>query len=150
MLRIAVGGIHTECSTYSPVLMQPEDFRILRGPDLAAAPYFGFLPRDDVDLLPLLHARAVPGGPVAAVTYAGFKAEFLDRLRGALPLDGVYLAMHGSCAACAPPPAPASPGRRSRSCFPASAAPPRTSRPARSTPPFPPLTPAPVSGRPIS
>ena len=66
MLRIAVGGIHTECSTYSPVLMQPEDFRVLRGPDLAAAPYFDFLPRDDVDLLPLLHARAVPGGPVAA------------------------------------------------------------------------------------
>ena len=31
--RIAVGGIHTECSTSSPVLMQPEDFRVLRGPD---------------------------------------------------------------------------------------------------------------------
>ena len=29
-MRIAVGGIHTECSTYSPVLMQAEDFRVWR------------------------------------------------------------------------------------------------------------------------
>ena len=63
MLRIAVGGIHTECSTYSPVLMTAEDFRVLRGADLTAADYFAFLPRPDVTLLPLLHARAVPGGP---------------------------------------------------------------------------------------
>ncbi len=96
MLRIAVGGIHTECSTYSPVLMQPEDFRVLRGGDLAADEYFAFLPRPDVTLLPLLHARAVPGGPVARVTYAALRAEFLDGLRAALPLDGVYLAMHGA------------------------------------------------------
>ena len=26
-MRIAVGGIHTECSTYSPVLTTIEDFR---------------------------------------------------------------------------------------------------------------------------
>ena len=96
MLRIAVGGIHTECSTYSPVLMTADDFRVLRGEDLPAADYFAFLPRPDVELRPLLHARAVPGGPVAAPTYAAFKAEFLDRLRAALPLDGIYLAMHGA------------------------------------------------------
>lgn len=30
-MRIAVGGIHTECSTYSPVLMGQEDFRVFRG-----------------------------------------------------------------------------------------------------------------------
>ncbi len=96
MFRIAVGGIHTECSTYSPVLMQAEDFRVLRGPDLTAADYFAFLPRPDVTVRPLLHARAVPGGPVAGPAYAGFRAEFLDRLRAALPVDAVYLAMHGA------------------------------------------------------
>ena len=96
MVRIAVGGIHTECSTYSPVLMQPEDFRVLRGHELTGAESFAFLSREGVTLLPLLHARAVPGGPVAADTYAAFKAEFLDRLRAALPIDGVYLAMHGA------------------------------------------------------
>jgi microcystin degradation protein MlrC len=94
--RIAVGGIHTECSTSSPVLMQPEDFRVLRGPDLLAHEYFDFLEADDIEHLPLLHARAVPGGPLARATYEGFKAEFLERLKAALPIDGLYLAMHGA------------------------------------------------------
>ncbi|TCL91315.1 microcystin degradation protein MlrC [Rhizobium sp. PP-WC-2G-219] len=94
--RIAVGGIHTECSTSSPVLMRPEDFRVLRGPDLLSAENFSFLPNPDVQLLPLLHVRAVPGGPLARETYEGFKAEFLDLLKASLPLDGLYLAMHGA------------------------------------------------------
>ncbi len=41
-MRIAVGGIHTECSTYSPVLMTVEDFRVLRDADLLGAEYFNF------------------------------------------------------------------------------------------------------------
>ncbi|MCC8932705.1 M81 family metallopeptidase [Rhizobium sp. 'Codium 1'] len=94
--RIAVGGIHTECSTSSPVLMQPEDFRVLRGPNLLAHEYFDFLDAEDVEHLPLLHARAVPGGPLARATYEGFKAEFLEQLRATLPIDGLYLAMHGA------------------------------------------------------
>jgi microcystin degradation protein MlrC len=94
--RIAVGGIHTECSTSSPVLMQRQDFRVLRGDDLLGADYFSFLKADDLTHLPLLHARAVPGGPVARHTYEAFKAEFLDLLRQSLPLDGLYLAMHGA------------------------------------------------------
>jgi len=95
-IRIAVGGIHTECSTSSPVLMQPEDFRVLRGPDLLAHEYFDFLEAEGVEHLPLLHARAVPGGPLARATYEGFKAEFLERLEATLPIDGLYLAMHGA------------------------------------------------------
>jgi microcystin degradation protein MlrC len=94
--RIAVGGIHTECSTSSPVLMQPEDFRVLRGPDLLTHEYFDFLDAEGVEHLPLLHARAVPGGPLARATYEGFKAEFLNRLKATLPIDGLYLAMHGA------------------------------------------------------
>ncbi|GHC50744.1 M81 family metallopeptidase [Neogemmobacter tilapiae] len=95
-MRIAVGGIHTECSTYSPVLMQEQDFRVVRGDDLLAHDYFAFLGDYPATVAPLLHARAVPGGPVARECYEGFKAEFLDRLREALPVDGVYLAMHGA------------------------------------------------------
>lgn len=94
--RIAVGGIHTECSTYSPALTRSEDFRVLCGAELLSADYFSFLPTDDALPLPLLHARAVPGGPVARDTYRALKAEFLDRLKAAQPLDGLYLAMHGA------------------------------------------------------
>ena len=42
-MRIAVGGIHTECSTYSPVLMQADDFRVLRSTGLTSHDYFAFL-----------------------------------------------------------------------------------------------------------
>lgn len=96
MMRIAVGGIHTECSTSSPVLMQPEDFHVMRGQTLLEADYFSFLQAQDIEHFPLLHARAVPGGPVARHTYEAFKAEFLERLKASLPLDGLYLAMHGA------------------------------------------------------
>ncbi|WP_313760077.1 M81 family metallopeptidase [Rhizobium sp.] len=95
-MRIAVGGIHTECSTYSPVLMAVEDFRVLKGTDLLGAEYFNFLKADGIEHLPLLHARAVPGGPVSRVAYEAFKTEFLALLKAALPLDGLYLAMHGA------------------------------------------------------
>ncbi|MCA1367045.1 M81 family metallopeptidase [Bradyrhizobium sp. BRP14] len=95
-MRIAVGGIHTECSTYSPVLMTVEDFRVLRGEDLLRAEYFDFLEAEGIEHIPLLHARAVPGGPVSRAAYDVFRAEFLERLEAALPLDGLYLAMHGA------------------------------------------------------
>lgn len=95
-MRIAVGGIHTECSTYNPVLAEEKDFRIVRGEALTAAPYFAFLRDYNADFLPTIHARAIAGGPIARHTYEAFKAEFLDRLKPLLPLDGLYLAMHGA------------------------------------------------------
>jgi len=95
-MRIAVGGIHTECSTYSRVLMTVEDFRVLRGDELLRSDYFSFLSADGVVHLPLLHARAVPGGPVSRPAYDVFKAELMERLEAALPIDGLYLAMHGA------------------------------------------------------
>lgn len=95
-MRIAVGGIHTECSTSSPVFMRPEDFRVFRGQDLIEAEYFDFLSDGGAEVLPLLHARAVPGGPVSRQAYEAFKAEFLERLRAVIPVDGLYLAMHGA------------------------------------------------------
>jgi microcystin degradation protein MlrC len=95
-MRIAIGGIHTECSTYSPVLMVPEDFRVVRGEAMLASDHFAFLKPFGVDCIPLLHARAVPGGPVSKRAYTQFKEEFLDRLREAVPLDGLHLTMHGA------------------------------------------------------
>lgn len=95
-MRIAVGGIHTECSTYSPVRMAVEDFRVLRGEELLRADHFSFFDADGVEPVPLLHARAIPGGPVSRMAYDSFKDEFLERLRTAVPIDGLYLAMHGA------------------------------------------------------
>jgi microcystin degradation protein MlrC len=95
-MRIAVGGIHVECSTYNPVLVRARDFTILRADQLLQAPYFAFLRDYPAQFEPLVHARAIPGGPVAREAYEGLKGEFLHGLAESGPLDGVYLAMHGA------------------------------------------------------
>ena len=95
-MRIAVGGIHTECSTYNPLLATTIDFTVLRGAEIVAAADFACLRDWDWEIAPTLHARAIPGGPVERATYEALKAEFLERLEAALPIDGLYLALHGA------------------------------------------------------
>jgi microcystin degradation protein MlrC len=50
----------------------------------------------DVEWIPLVHARALPGGAVERDFYDAMKAEILDRLRAVLPVDGVFLDIHGA------------------------------------------------------
>src|SRR5438067_2090696 len=95
-MRIAVAGLHTECSTYNPVLMEADVFRVLRGEALTNDAYFAFLRDYPAEFVPTLYARAVPGGPIARAVYDGFRAEILDRLQSEGPFDGIYLAMHGA------------------------------------------------------
>lgn len=95
-MRIAVAGLHTECSTYNPVLAREADFRVLRGAAMAKDGYFEFLTHFPAEFVTILHARAIAGGPVERSIYERWKAEVLDGLKAALPLDGVYLAMHGA------------------------------------------------------
>jgi microcystin degradation protein MlrC len=94
--RIAYGGIGIECSTYSRLRTRLENFTILRGDALNASARFKFLCRYPVPFLPTVVATAVPGGPVERKTYESLKSEFLERLQKLMPLDGVYLAMHGA------------------------------------------------------
>jgi microcystin degradation protein MlrC len=95
-MRIAVAGLHTECSTYNPVLAREADFRVLRGPAMLKDAYFDFLTHFPAEFVTVLHARAIAGGPVEGTIYARWKSEILDGLKAAGPLDGVYLAMHGA------------------------------------------------------
>lgn len=95
-MRIAVAGLHTECSTYNPVLAREADFRVLRGPAMLKDAYFDFLTHFPAEFITVLHARAIAGGPVERGIYERWKAEILEGIKAALPLDGVYLAMHGA------------------------------------------------------
>ncbi|HVA90181.1 MAG TPA: M81 family metallopeptidase, partial [Chloroflexota bacterium] len=95
-MRIAVGGIYIECSTYSPLRTTLPDFRVLRGDELTADPSFRFLRDYPREFLPTLHARALPGGPVARAAYEELRADFLRRLKALGAVDGLYLAMHGA------------------------------------------------------
>ncbi len=91
--RIAIGGIHIESSTFSPHRSGPADFTVVRDGVLLAR--YEDLP-DHVDWLPLVHARALPGGAVERDFFESLKGELLERLRAALPLGGVFLDIHGA------------------------------------------------------
>ncbi|MCA9674294.1 MAG: M81 family metallopeptidase, partial [Myxococcales bacterium] len=75
----------------------------LRGSELAsylpAAELTGFVQAArlaGVDTVPLASAMAVPGGPLTAACFAWLLDGLLARLDAAGPVDGVYLALHGS------------------------------------------------------
>ncbi|MEA2539285.1 MAG: hypothetical protein QOH35_651, partial [Acidobacteriaceae bacterium] len=95
-MRFAFGGIHIECSTYSRIRTLTDDFTVLSGEKLSSAPHFAFLGSYPHPFLPTFYASAVPGGPVERATYDAFKAEFIHSLKELLPLEGLYLPMHGA------------------------------------------------------
>jgi len=108
-LRIAIGGIHTESSTFCLHRTTLEEFRVTRGDELLAR--YDFLrdfPREpdepayawarDVEWVPLVHAAAIAGGPVLPAVYDTLEAELLQRLAAAGPLDGFFLDFHGAMA----------------------------------------------------
>jgi microcystin degradation protein MlrC len=95
-MRIAIGGIATECCTFSPILSRQEDFTVLEGNDLLSLEHYPFLQNTHATILPTFYARALPGGKVERATYEVFKKKFLESLQNALPLDGLYLDMHGA------------------------------------------------------
>ncbi|MBW4028275.1 MAG: M81 family metallopeptidase [Acidobacteria bacterium] len=95
-MRFAFGGIHIECSTYSHILTRIEDFKVLTGDSLAAAPDFAHLRVYPHQFHPTLYARAIPGGPVDRDAYETLKNGFLRSLKELLPLHGLYLPMHGA------------------------------------------------------
>lgn len=93
--RIAIGGIHIESSTFSPHRSGPTDFTVTRGGALLAR-YDDNDLRREVDWVPVVHARALPGGAVDRDFYESIKRELLSGLRDALPLDGMVLDIHGA------------------------------------------------------
>jgi len=96
-MRIAITGIATESCTFSSLPTRLEDFRLTRPGDPHFTELYPFLPEfSGVEFHSALTAKAMPGGPVEAAAYDALKAECLDRLGRLLPLDGVYLDMHGA------------------------------------------------------
>ncbi|WP_422770070.1 M81 family metallopeptidase [Plantactinospora sp. WMMC1484] len=98
-LRIAIGGIHIESSTFSPHLSTADDFEVTRGEALLAR-YAWLAPLQPwaggVEWLPLVHARALPGGAVDAASHDAWTAEIVDGLARLGPVDGVLLDIHGA------------------------------------------------------
>jgi microcystin degradation protein MlrC len=111
-MRIAVGGIMHETSTFLPFPTTLSDFDqgfgLFRGPAIhdrftnANTCIGGFLDAaksERFEAVPLLWGFAYPSGIIRRLDYDSLKQEFLDRLRAAddgQQLDGVLLDLHGA------------------------------------------------------
>lgn len=100
MHRIGIGGIAIESSTFSPLHATLDDFRIRRGGDMQEMypylPNWTYRGRDDIEFVPCLKARSIPGGQVVHDVYQQLKADLLERISDALPLDGFFFDVHGA------------------------------------------------------
>jgi microcystin degradation protein MlrC len=98
-LRIGIAGIAIESSTFSPHRSTVDDFAVLRGAELLARYPFltpGSELTEGIEWVPLLQAKAVPGGPVTEEAYEELSGEIFDLLRAAGPLDGLFVDIHGA------------------------------------------------------
>jgi microcystin degradation protein MlrC len=96
-MRIALGGISHEGTTFSPLLTHKADLVVSRGKDILPEGELRQLyDENGVELVPTLFARGTPSGIIEKETYLALKNEILDGLRSAGQLDGVCLALHGA------------------------------------------------------
>ncbi len=94
-MRVAIGGISNEGCSFSPFPSSMDDFTWWYGERLLSRCAF-LSGMEGIESIPLVWARAIPGGPVNREVYERFKQEFLSGLDAALPLEGVFLDMHGA------------------------------------------------------
>jgi len=81
-------------------LFEGEDLFQLKGVGTEVSGVLAVLANSgDVDVIPLLAARANSSGPLSEGCYSYLRENLLRRLRQALPVDGVFLSFHGSMAA---------------------------------------------------
>lgn len=113
-MRIAVAGFQHETNTFGTDITEAEAFvapsgwpRQLRGNELltelpgtsvATAGALDRLAKSDATIVPLFWTIALPSGPVRHSAYEAIASEILDRLAAALPVDGVFLELHGAMA----------------------------------------------------
>jgi len=106
--RIAIGSIFTESNQLGGVPTELEDFErceLRQGPEVlevetgVVGGMLRMLRENQAQPVPLLCASAYPGGPLSSGCYARLRTELLDRLRRALPVEGVLLPLHGSAVA---------------------------------------------------
>jgi microcystin degradation protein MlrC len=114
-MRIAVGGFQHETNTFAALRATYDDFvapdawpGLVRGADLLDAvrginlPAAGFI-REAAALrhtiVPLTWCSATPSGPVTREAFERIAQLILEDLRTALPIDAVYLDLHGAMVA---------------------------------------------------
>jgi len=113
--RIAVGGFHHETNTFAPLKATFQDFKqtgghpgfssgdalfaSVEGISLPITGGVNELRARGHDLIPLSWCSAVPSAQVEEEAYESIVGEMLEILKRALPIDGIYLCLHGAMVA---------------------------------------------------
>lgn len=109
--RVLVGGIWHETNTFSPLPTDLEAFRrfqYLEGPALLETlagtnteigGMIAAAPRHDIELVPSVHAGAIPSGLVTRDALDHIVDRLCADARAGAPFDGVLLAIHGAMVA---------------------------------------------------
>lgn len=125
-LRIAYLRINQETNAFTAQDSELTDFQVIRGEALARAcgplgnEAPGFTPwaelsglvaaslhwRQQVELVPLFSAWAMPSGPLSEAAYLALRTQLTTALSEAGALDGLFLSMHGAMRARGAQPEP--------------------------------------------
>ena len=96
-MKIAICGIGSENCTFSPDRLGRDAFRLHVGIELQKRfPFIDAPDFIDLDIVPLVMARALPGGPIRVETYEELCDLILQPLIDGGPWDGVHLDLHGA------------------------------------------------------
>ncbi len=110
-MRIAVGELAQETDSFSPIVAERSDFEaygLYFGDEViermrGVGPIGGFLDavadsKREITLLPLIRAWGSAGGTITAPTLEFLTHGLISALRESLPVDGVFLSLHGAAA----------------------------------------------------
>jgi microcystin degradation protein MlrC len=110
-MRIAVAELAQKTDSFSPLAADLKDFEsngLYFGREIlermpGVGPIGGFLEvaarqRPPVEVLPIIRAWGSAGGTIREETLAFLAARLVEGLKQSLPLDGVFLSLHGAAA----------------------------------------------------
>ena len=110
-MRIAVAEIAQETGSFSPMVADLKDFEaygLYSGREIlermrGVGPIGGFLEvaageKGNVVPVPIIRAFGSAGGTITTETLDYLTARFVEALKQALPVDGVFLSLHGAAA----------------------------------------------------
>ena len=95
MFKIVIGGISTECSSYSPLFQKNADFKRLEGDELVKFIDFDFK-KHNIIAKSIFFDFSLPGGPIQRSVFFKKKEEFIIKLKAHKKIDGILLIMHGA------------------------------------------------------
>lgn len=116
-MRIALAGLQHETNTFAPGVTEAEEFlapggwpkqsrgdeirTVLAGTSVPMAGALGVLEKNGVSAVPLLWAMALPSGRVRHAAFEALADEIAEGLQQQMPVDGLFLELHGAMATTA-------------------------------------------------